>query len=49
MLETLAGASCLAATPAEWVGARTNYEEKYLMQGRGILRRVMEKQGSIPA
>ena len=33
----------LVPIEAEWVGARTNYEDKYLEQGKEIFRRVLEK------
>ncbi|MEW6749510.1 MAG: tRNA (guanosine(46)-N7)-methyltransferase TrmB [Candidatus Latescibacterota bacterium] len=49
MTETLSHACCLVGVQAEWVGARTNYEEKYLMQGKGILRRVVEKRQPAPS
>lgn len=43
MLETFATSMCLVETDDEWLGARTNYEEKYLIQGKPIYRRVLKK------
>jgi len=43
VLELLSRSSCLVAVEAEWQGARTNYEEKYMAQGKMIFRRVLEK------
>lgn len=41
--ELLAGSDCLHETCAEWKGTKTNYEEKYLAQGRKIFRRTLKK------
>ena len=43
MLEVLGTATGLDEIEAEWQGARTNYEEKYLGRGKAIFRRVLEK------
>ena len=43
MLEALAANDWLAEVEQEWVGARTNYEEKYLKQGKPINRLVLQK------
>ena len=43
MLETLAESDCLEAIQAEWPAVRTNYEDKYVNQGKEIFRRVLEK------
>ena len=43
MLEVLETSQCLEAVEAEWLGAKTNYEEKYLAQGKRIYRRVLKK------
>jgi len=43
VLELLSRSSCLVAVEAEWQGVRTNYEEKYMAQGKMIFRRVLEK------
>ena len=41
--ELLAGSDCLRETCREWKGTKTNYEEKYLAQGREIYRRTLKK------
>ena len=43
MLAALATSSCLVEADVEWLGARTNYEDKFLAQGKPIYRRVVEK------
>ncbi len=43
MQEALAARDGLRPVDALWAGARTNYEEKYLSQGRPIYRVVAEK------
>lgn len=43
MLEVLAESDCLVAVQAEWPTVRTNYEDKYINQGKEIFRRVLEK------
>jgi tRNA (guanine-N7-)-methyltransferase len=43
MQEVLAGCCGLCPVDAEWVGARTNYEDRYLTQGKPIHRRVVQK------
>ncbi|MDE2811562.1 MAG: tRNA (guanosine(46)-N7)-methyltransferase TrmB, partial [Gemmatimonadota bacterium] len=43
MLTALETSSCLIETNVEWLGVRTNYEDKFLAQGKPIYRRVMEK------
>ena len=43
MLEVLEMSQCLEEVEAEWLGAKTNYEEKYLAQGKPIYRRVLKK------
>lgn len=44
MLEVLAGSRCLMEVEEEWPGVKTNYEEKYMVQGKAIYRRILEKQ-----
>ena len=46
MLEVLAGSADLGQVEGEWTGPRTNYEDKYISQGKEIHRRVLEK--SVP-
>lgn len=43
MLEALDGTSCLEPVEVEWPGVKTNYEDKYMQQGKEIFRRVLEK------
>ena len=43
MLDVLATSECLEEIDDEWLGAKTNYEEKYLAQGKPIYRRVLQK------
>jgi tRNA (guanine-N7-)-methyltransferase len=43
MCDVLAVSDILRPVAAEWTGARTNYEEKYLTQGKPINRRMVEK------
>ena len=43
MEETLGGCPGLRPVDGDWIGARTNYEDKYVTQGRPIHRRVVEK------
>ena len=43
MLAALETSPCLVEADVEWLGARTNYEDKFLAQGKPIYRRVMEK------
>ena len=43
MLAALETSPCLVETDVEWLGVRTNYEDKFLAQGKPIYRRVMEK------
>ena len=43
MQEVLATSKAFVEIEAQWEGARTNYEEKYLQQGKPINRVVMEK------
>jgi len=43
MLEALEGSVCLEQVEVEWPGVKTNYEDKYIEEGRGIFRRVLEK------
>ena len=43
MLEVLDGNTCLREVQAEWSGVRTNYEEKYMEEGKTIYRRILEK------
>ena len=45
MLEVLHTSRVLDEIDAEWLGARTNYEEKYLALGKPIFRRVLKKSG----
>ena len=40
----LQNSDCLQETGREWTGTRTNYEEKYLAQGRTIYRRTLKKE-----
>lgn len=49
IVELLMRSSCLVPAEAEWLGAKTNYEVKYLAQGKEIFRRVVEKRGEIIA
>ena len=42
MVEVLAQSHSMREVEAEWVGAKTNYEEKYLAVGKPIYRRVLE-------
>tara|TARA_Y100001934_G_scaffold62885_1_gene78095 strand:+ start:316 stop:927 length:612 start_codon:yes stop_codon:yes gene_type:complete len=42
MDEVLAQSHSMREVEAEWVGAKTNYEEKYLAVGKPIYRRVLE-------
>ena len=43
MLGLLEGSSWLREVEAEWPGVKTNYEDKYITQGKTIHRRVVEK------
>ncbi len=43
ILELLRRRNCLHETGREWTGTKTNYEEKYLAQGRTIYRRTLKK------
>ena len=43
MLESLETSQYLKEVDREWVGVRTNYEQKYLAQGKTIHRRVLQK------
>jgi tRNA (guanine-N7-)-methyltransferase len=43
MLEVLDGSTCLSEIEVEWPGVKTNYEEKYISQGKIIHRRILEK------
>ena len=43
MLESLETSRHLKEVDREWVGARTNYEQKYLAQGKPIHRLVLQK------
>ncbi len=43
MLAALATSSCLLEADVEWLGVRTNYEDKFLAEGRPIYRRVVKK------
>ena len=45
MLEVLHTSRVLDEIDAEWLGVRTNYEEKYLELGKPIFRRVLKKSG----
>ena len=45
MLEVLHTSRVLDEIDAEWLGVRTNYEEKYLAMGTPIFRRVLKKSG----
>ena len=45
MLEVLDTSSVLDEINVEWLGARTNYEDKYLALGKPIYRRVLKKSG----
>lgn len=47
MLEVLEGSSCLVEVEEEWQGVRTNYEEKYMVQGKLIYRLILEKQRAL--
>ena len=42
MLEVLDGSRSMRVVEAEWDGAKTNYEEKYIAAGKPIYRRVLE-------
>ena len=44
MLEVLEQTTCLWQIDAEWRGEMTNYEAKFVAQGRPIYRRVMQRQ-----
>ena len=43
MLEVLETSRCLVVVDGEWVGAKTNYEDKYIAQGKPIYRRTLQK------
>ena len=43
MLEVLEDSSCLREIDLEWPTLKTNYEDKYIGQGKVIHRRILEK------
>ncbi len=43
MLEVLEQTTCLSQIEAEWMGQMTNYEAKFVAEGRPIYRRVMQR------
>ena len=42
MVDVLSQSHSMREVEAEWEGAKTNYEEKYLAEGKPIYRRVLE-------
>jgi tRNA (guanine-N7-)-methyltransferase len=42
MLKLLQGSESMVEVDREWEGVRTNYEDKYVAQGKPIYRRVMQ-------
>ena len=43
ILEVLETSHCLTEVDEVWSGAKTNYEDKYLAEGKPIYRRVLQK------
>ncbi len=43
MREVLDGSNRLAAVELEWEGVQTNYEQKYVSEGKSIHRRILRK------